>query len=296
MDSSMLAGLVGAVLGLVVGSFLNVLIHRLPRMMERSWAQDVAQWQAQQDSPSAVTAGTRAAAQEGAPYDLARPRSHCTSCGHTLRWYENIPVISFLVLRARCSACGQPISWRYPLVELATAALWAICLQRWGLSPMGGLWCGFSALLLALALIDQDTQYLPDDLTQPLLWAGLLAAALAWNPWVSLDSAVWGAAGGYLSLWAVYHLFKWITGKEGMGQGDFKLLAALGAWFGVQALLPLVLIASVAGAAVGLGLRAMGRLQAGQPMPFGPYLALAGFSAMLLGPVAAWPVLGGWAW
>lgn len=285
--------LVGAVLGLVVGSFLNVVVHRLPRMMERQWERDVADWQAQAHSPLPAVTGPSPVQDAEPKYDLARPRSHCPACGHTLRWYENIPVLSFLVLRGRCSACGQPIGWRYPLVELATAALWALCLQRWGFSPAGWIWCGFSALLLALALIDQDTQYLPDDLTQPLLWGGVLAAALAWNPWVRLDSAVWGAVAGYLSLWLVYHAFKAVTGKEGMGQGDFKLLAALGAWFGLPALLPLVLLASVGGAAVGLALRATGRLQAGQPMPFGPYLALAGFVALFFGPPAGWPMLGG---
>ncbi len=289
MTPSLWEPVLGALLGLVVGSFLNVLIHRLPRMMERRWAQDVADWHSQQQGGHDVTQVPAGAPAAEPPYDLARPRSHCPACGHTLRWYENIPLLSFVALRGRCAACGQRIAWRYPLVELATAALWAWCLQRWGFSPAAWLWGGFSAVLRALAVIDQDTQYLPDDLTQPLLWAGLLAAALGWNSGVSLSAAVGGAAGGYLSLWLVYHLFKWVTGKDGMGQGDFKLLAALGAWYGMQALLPLVLVASLSGAVVGLGLRAAGRLQAGQPMPFGPYLALAGFAALLWGPWA-WPV------
>ena len=280
------AVLTGLLLGLLVGSFLNVLIHRLPRMMERQWLSDMMDWQARQDGAAMAPVHAQDA------YDLARPGSHCPACGHGLRWHENIPVLSFLWLRGRCSACGQPIAWRYPLVELATAGLFAWCLGRWGLTPTGWLWCGFSATLLALALIDQATQLLPDELTLPLLWAGLLAAALGWNPWVSLESAVWGAAAGYLSLWTVYQVFKRLTGKEGMGFGDFKLLAALGAWLGWQALLPLVLLASLSGAVVGLGLRATGRLQVGQAIPFGPYLALAGFMALLLGPEAWWPWMG----
>lgn len=291
MVSADWAWLLGAVAGLVVGSFLNVVIHRLPRMMERQWARDMADWQAQQDGVPQDLARASALPDKPQRYNLAWPGSHCPACGHALRWHENIPVLSFLWLRGRCSACGQGIAWRYPLVELATAALFAFCLARWGVSFTGVLWCGFSAALLTLAVIDQHTQFLPDDITLPLLWAGLVAAALGWNPWVALDASLWGAVAGYLSLWLVYHLFKLWTGKEGMGYGDFKLLAALGAWFGWTALLPLVLLASLSGAAAGLGLRALGRLQPGQPMPFGPYLAAAGFLALLLGPARWWPAL-----
>lgn len=276
----------GLGLGLMVGSFLNVLVHRLPRMMEQQWAREVADWQALQAGEGALD---QQASQEPRVYNLALPRSSCPACGHVLRWYENIPVLSFLVLRGRCSACKQPIAWRYPAVELATAALFGWCLWRFGLTPEGWLWCGFSAVLLSLALIDWDTQYLPDDLTLPLLWAGLLGAALGWNPWVNLSSAFWGAVAGYLSLWLVYQGFKLATGKEGMGHGDFKLLAALGAWLGWPALLMLVLLASLSGALVGLALRGLGRMQASQPMPFGPYLAMAGFVALWLGPDRWWP-------
>ena len=283
--------LVGALVGLAVGSFLNVVIHRLPRMMERQWQRDIAQWQAEQAEQMGTGAASKTVAPPEEVYNLAFPHSHCPGCGHAVRWFQNIPVLSYLALRGRCSSCGRRIGWRYPAVELATAVLFAACLARWGLTPTGWLWCGFSATLLALALIDLDTQYLPDDLTQPLLWAGLIAAGVGWNPWVSLVSALWGAVAGYLSLWLVYHLFKRITGKEGMGQGDFKLLAALGAWFGWPALLPMVLLASVSGAVLGLSQRALGRLAAGQPMPFGPYLAAAGFLALWLGPQGWWPVL-----
>jgi len=287
---AVLPGLVGAVLGLLVGSFLNVVIHRLPRMMERQWLQDMADWQRQTDGVALDAQPTAAAPPAQATFNLARPASHCPACLHTLRWHENIPVLSFVFLRGRCSACGAAISWRYPLVELATAALFSVCLLRWGWSPAGWLWCGFSATLLALACIDLDTQLLPDDLTLPLLWAGLAAAALGWNPGVGLEQALWGAIAGYLSLWLVYQAFKLVTGKEGMGHGDFKLLAALGAWFGLQMLLPLVLMASLSGALLGLGQRAMGRLQPGQAMAFGPYLAAAGFAALLFGPHLLWPL------
>lgn len=287
------AGL-GALVGLMVGSFLNVLVHRLPRMMELQWTRDMADWQAQQEADKGEDASalTTTSSQDTSPaYNLAKPGSACPACGHALRWFENIPVLSFVGLRGRCSACGQRISWRYPVVEISTAALFAWCLWRWGLTPTGWMWCGFSAALLALALIDGDTQYLPDDLTLPLLWAGLVVATLGWNPWTGAEASVWGAVGGYLSLWTVYQLFKLATGKEGMGHGDFKLLAALGAWFGWPALLFLVILASLSGALVGVGMRLIGRMQASQPMPFGPYLAAAGFLALLLGPTAWWPVL-----
>lgn len=287
------AGL-GALVGLMVGSFLNVIIHRLPRMMELQWTRDMADWQALQvaDRGEVASALNTTPSQDTAPpYNLAKPGSACPACGHALRWFENIPVLSFVGLRGRCSACGQRISWRYPVVEISTAALFAWCLWRWGLTPTGWMWCGFSAALLSLALIDWDTQYLPDNLTLPLLWAGLVTAALGWNPWACVQASVWGAVGGYLSLWTVYQLFKLVTGKEGMGHGDFKLLAALGAWFGWPALLFLVMLASMSGALVGVGLRLSGRMQASQPMPFGPYLAAAGFLALLLGPKAWWPAL-----
>jgi leader peptidase (prepilin peptidase)/N-methyltransferase len=258
------------VLGLLVGSFLNVVIHRLPRMLERQWAAECAE-----------LAGREPEAAE--PFNLLRPRSRCPHCGHGIRWYENIPVLSYLVLRGRCSSCSAAIGVRYPLVELATAGLFAFCGWKWGLSWTALAWCGFAAALVALALIDWDTTLLPDDITLPLVWAGLIAAALRWNP-LPLNQALWGAVAGYLSLWLVYQGFKLLTGKEGMGYGDFKLFAALGAWFGWQALVPMILIASVIGAVIGIGMKLRDSLREGGAMPFGPFLAGAGLAALLLGP------------
>ncbi len=272
------AALVG-LLGLLIGSFLNVVIHRLPRMMERQWAAECAQYA--QDA--GLAAGDSAAAQTQEPFNLVTPRSRCPSCGHEVRWYENIPVLSYIGLRGRCSGCGTRISLRYPLVELATAALFYACAVRWGWSFATLAWCGFSAALVALTLIDWDTTLLPDDITLPLLWAGLLAAVAGWTA-VPLADAVMGAAAGYLSLWLVYWGFKLATGKEGMGYGDFKLFAALGAWFGWQALVPIILMASVIGALVGIGMKIASNLREGKYVPFGPFLAGGGLAAMLWGP------------
>jgi leader peptidase (prepilin peptidase)/N-methyltransferase len=266
------------VLGLLVGSFLNVVIHRLPRMMERQWAAECAEMQ-----------GAEAPAAER--FNLVVPRSRCPHCGHRIRWFENIPVLSFLALRGRCSACGAAIGVRYPVVELVTGAFFAWCGWRWGLSLVALSWCGFAAVVLALAAIDWDTTLLPDDLTLPLLWAGLLGGALGITG-VRLDDAVWGAAAGYLSLWSVYWAFKLITGKEGMGYGDFKLFAAFGAWFGWQALVPIILMASVIGAVVGIAIKFRGELREGGYVPFGPFLALGGLTAMVFGPGAILAAVG----
>ena len=280
MTGSMLAdaALVG-VLGLLIGSFLNVVIHRLPRMMERQWAVECAQYA--QDSDMLKPAKQDMPAPE--TFNLWTPRSRCPACGHAVRWFENIPVLSYLGLRGRCSGCGTRISARYPLVELATAGLFYACAMRWGWSLATLAWCGFSAALVALALIDWDTTLLPDDITLPLLWAGLLAAVLHWTQVQPVD-AVLGAAAGYISLWAVYWGFKLATGKEGMGYGDFKLFAALGAWFGWQALVPIILMASVIGAIVGIGMKLASNLREGKYVPFGPFLAGGGLAAMLWGP------------
>ena len=264
------AGLAG-VFGLMIGSFLNVVIYRLPKIMERQWAAECADL-AGKDPETAET------------FNLVVPRSRCQKCGHQIGAHENVPVLSYLFLRGKCSSCKTPISLRYPLVELATAALFAWCVWQWGATPTGLAWCGFSAAIVALAMIDWDTTLLPDDITLPLLWSGLIVAALKWNPAVSLPDALWGAVGGYLSLWGIYWSFKLVTGKEGMGYGDFKLYAALGAWFGWMALVPIILMASVIGAIIGIVLKFSSGLREGGYVPFGPFLAAAGLTAMIFGP------------
>ncbi|HMN92556.1 MAG TPA: A24 family peptidase [Hydrogenophaga sp.] len=279
------AALLG-LLGLLVGSFLNVVIHRLPRMMELRWAAECAELQRDggpDGAPGPAAAGER--------FNLMVPRSRCPKCGHQIRWYENIPVLSYLALRGRCSQCAHPIGLRYPMVELVCGALFAWCGWQWGLGWESLAWAGFCAALLALTGIDWDTTLLPDDITLPLLWAGLLMAALGVSQ-VGLADAFWGAVGGYLSLWLVYWGFKLLTGKEGMGYGDFKLFAALGAWLGWQALIPVILLASVIGALVGIGIKFRGQLREGGYVPFGPFLALGGLSALLFGPQALLALIG----
>ena len=260
------------VLGLLIGSFLNVVIYRFPLMLEAQWAAECAEH-----------SGKELPATE--KFNLSVPRSRCQKCGHQIKWFENIPVVSYLFLRGKCSACATPISPRYPLVELATGALFFYCAWRWGVTPTALLWSGFAATLLALALIDWDTTLLPDDMTLPLLWAGLIASTLQWTS-VPLAAAIWGAVAGYMSLWLVYWAFKLATGKEGMGFGDFKLFAALGAWFGWQALVPMILMASILGAIVGIALKFSSGLREGGYVPFGPFLAGAGLTAMVFGPDA----------
>ena len=271
------AGVCG-IIGLLVGSFLNVVIYRLPKMMEKQWAAEVAEYKEETLPDEAV-------------FNLMLPRSKCPKCSHQIKWYENIPVLSYFFLQAKCSACKTPISLRYPTIELVTGSLFFYCILRWGLTPTGLAWCGFSATLLSLSMIDWDTTLLPDDLTLPLLWAGLLIAALKVTN-VSLESATWGAAAGYFSLWLIYWVFKLITGKEGMGYGDFKLFAALGAWFGWEALIPIILMASILGAVIGIALKFSSNLREGGYIPFGPFLGLAGFSAMFFGPQTILKIVG----
>lgn len=259
-----------ALLGLCVGSFLNVVIYRLPLMLQAQWQTDCDALCGKSTAP-------------GEPFNLSVPRSRCPKCGHLIAWHENIPLLSYIFLRGKCSACATPIPLRYAVVEMATALMFLYCAVQWGISPTALAWSSFCACLLTLALIDWDSTLLPDDLTLPLLWAGLLAAVLHWTP-VALADAVWGAAAGYTSLWLVYWVFKLFTGKEGMGYGDFKLFAALGAWFGWQALIPMILMASALGAVVGIGLKLKQGEGPGGQIPFGPFLASAGLTALLVGP------------
>lgn len=264
-----------AVLGLIVGSFLNVVVHRLPLMMEREWQDECAR-----------AAGREP--EERPPLTLASPRSRCPACGAGIRWHDNVPVASWLALGGRCRDCGAPISRRYPLVELAAAALAAACALRFGPGLPLAAALLVSWTLLALALIDLDHQLLPDDLTLPLMWAGLLASL--WHVTVGPREALVGAAVGYLSLWVVFHAFKAATGKEGFGYGDFKLLAACGAWFGPWSILPIVLLASVAGALVHGGAALRGRAGFGDRIAFGVYLCPAAWLHLMWGEalVSAW--------
>ena len=269
-----------ALFGLAIGSFLNVVIHRLPLMLERQWRAQCAE----------IT--SHPAAPEGEPISLVRPRSRCPSCGAQIRALHNIPVLSYLALHGRCASCSAPISLRYPLVELATAIVSGVVAWHFGFGCQAAFALIFSWYLIAMAGIDVDRQLLPDVLTLPLLWIGLLASLWPAAGFASPRDALIGAAAGYLILWAVFHLFRLVTGKEGMGYGDFKLLAAIGAWLGWQ-LLPLVLLlAAVVGTAVGVTLIVMRRHGRNVPIPFGPYLAGAGWIAMLWGPLIVERYLG----
>ena len=256
------------VVGLCIGSFLNVVIYRLPRIMEREWLAECAELRG--ETPS-----------EAEPLGLARPRSRCPHCGHQITMLENIPVLSWLFLRGRCSACKASIGIRYPIVELTAGLAAAFCAWRFGpgLAAMGAM--VFIWTVLASSLIDADTQLLPDAMTLPLLWLGLLLNLGA--TYTDLRSAVIGAAAGYLCLWSVYWIFKLATGKEGMGFGDFKLLAAIGAWLGWSVLPVVILLSSVVGAVVGIGLIVFMRHGREVPIPFGPYLGAAGVIAMFWG-------------
>lgn len=255
-------------LGLLVGSFLNVVIHRLPKMMEHDWHGQCALLRGEEIAEAPVLS-------------LIAPRSRCPACGHPIGALENIPIVSWLFLRGRCSACQAPISPRYPAIEALTGLLTAFAAAHFGFG-----WAAAGAILLvwclvALTFIDVDTQLLPDSITLPLLWAGLLFNLN--DTFVDLHSAVVGAAAGYLTLWSVYWLFKLSTGKEGMGYGDFKLLAALGAWFGWQMLPLTILLSSLVGAVVGIALIVLAKRGRNVPIPFGPYLAAAGLLALFWG-------------
>lgn len=268
LQDPVLFAAVAALLGLFVGSFLNVVIHRLPRMMEREWHAQAAELR---DEP----------APQHEPFNLATPRSRCPHCGHPITALENIPVVSYVLLRGRCRHCSAPISRRYPVVELLTAGLSGFAAWHFGfgLAAAGAL-C-FVWAMIALTFIDLDTQLLPDSLTLPLLWLGL--AMNLGDTYVPLFDAVVGAMAGYLALWTVFWAFKLLTGKEGMGYGDFKLLAAVGAWLGWQMLPLTILFSSLVGAVAGIGLIVAARHGRNAPIPFGPYLAAAGVIAMFWG-------------
>ena len=256
------------VLGLLVGSFLNVVIHRLPKIMERDWLGQCAELRGE-------------VLPEGEMLTLSRPRSRCPECGHQISALENIPVLSWIVLQGKCSDCKKPISIRYPIVEALTGLLSAYAAAHFGFGWMAAgsivlVWC-----LIALTFIDVDTQLLPDSITLPLLWLGLLFNLF--GTFADLPSAVIGAMAGYLSLWSVYWCFKLATGKEGMGYGDFKLLAALGAWLGWQILPLIILLSSLVGAVIGIALIVLAKRGRNVPIPFGPYLATAGLLALFWG-------------
>jgi len=265
-----LATTVAALVGLCVGSFLNVVIHRLPKMLERGWQAQCAELRG--EAPSSEPT-----------YNLVVPRSACPACGQQITALQNVPIVSWLALRGRCAKCKAPIPARYPLVEALGGLLAACAIWRFGVTPQGLAACVLLWSLLALTMIDFDTQLLPDSITLPLLWAGLIVNL--WGVFASLPNAVIGAVAGYLSLWTIYWLFKLIRGKEGMGYGDFKLLGALGAWLGWQVLPVIVLLSSVVGAVIGITLIVFKGRDHNVPLAFGPFLAIAGAIALFFGPM-----------
>jgi len=294
------------IFGLCIGSFLNVVIHRLPLMLERQWLHESAAQlidapamarvagvplpEAEKLAKAVDAYGTKI---EELPHlGIATPRSRCPHCGHQLRWHENLPVVGWLRLGGKCASCKAPISKRYPLVEAVTGLAFAALSWRFGAQPTTLLWCGFVAALIALAMIDWDTTLLPDSINQPLLWAGLIAALMGWT--IPLDKALIGAMAGYMSLWSVAWLYEKLRGQVGMAPGDFKLLAALGAWLGWPMLLPIILGASAVGAVVGVLMKLSSSLREGRYVPFGPFLAGGGLVVLFAGPQT---VLGwlGWA-
>ena len=257
-----------AVLGLLIGSFLNVVIHRIPKMLEQSWKQQCHEM-LEMDPP------------ETQPISLSKPNSTCPNCGHAIKPWENIPVISYLFLKGKCSDCKTGISIRYPIVEIVTALLSLVIVFYFGATYLSVALLFFTWTLISLTMIDADTQLLPDNMTLPLLWLGLIVNYFELI--VPLGSAVWGAIWGYMALWLVYKGFKLLTGKEGMGYGDFKLLAALGAWLGWQMLPIVILLSSLVGAVIGISMVIIKGKDKNIPIPFGPYLAIAGWIAVLWG-------------
>lgn len=264
------------ILSLCVGSFLNVVIYRIPKILEYQWhkeCREICNINSNINSENNVNNIQK--------ISLSKPDSSCPNCNHKIKFYENIPVLSYIFLGGKCSQCKQKISLRYPFVELLTAALSLLCIYYFGVSSKGFASVVFIWFLIALTFIDFDTQLLPDNLTFPLLWLGLIVNLQ--NTFVPISDAVIGAIVGYLSLWLVFWIFKLLTGKEGMGYGDFKLLSALGAWLGWQMILPIILMSSLVGAVVGISLIVMSKLGKDVPIPFGPYLAGGGVLALFFG-------------
>lgn len=261
--------LLATLLGLLIGSFLNVVIYRLPVMMQRDWRQQAREILELPEEPKQDT------------FNLILPNSCCPNCGHQIRPWENIPVVSYLFLRGKCSGCKAPISKRYPLIELACGLLSGYVAFHYGFEWQAAGMLLLTWGLLAMSMIDCDHQLLPDSLVLPLLWLGLIANHF--GVFTSLEDALWGAIAGYLSLWSVYWLFKLLTGKEGMGYGDFKLLAMLGAWGGWQVLPLTILLSSLVGAVLGVIMLRLRNQETSTPIPFGPYLAIAGWIALLWG-------------
>ena len=259
------------IISLMVGSFLNVVIYRLPIMMERSWQREYQEYFSTQESQ----------ASDNPTFNLVKPDSTCPKCGHKIRAWENIPLISWVFLKGKCSNCATPISARYPLVELTTGLLSVWVASFFGYGAAGLIAVLVTWMLIAMTFIDLDKMLLPDELTLPLLWLGLVISL--WEVYVPTDQAIIGAAAGYLSLWSVYWAFKLITGKEGMGYGDFKLLAALGAFTGWQGLPTIIILSSLVGATVGITLIVIKKNEASQAIPFGPYLAVAGWITFMYG-------------
>jgi leader peptidase (prepilin peptidase) / N-methyltransferase len=279
------------VVGLLVGSFLNVVIHRVPIMLEREWRSQAEQLLSEQpagDGTSSLPSALGPQPSASSPkYNLVVPRSACPKCGAMITAMQNIPVISWLFLRGKCANCANPISVRYPIVELITAVLSALVAWKFGVHWYTAAALFFTWMLIAMSGIDFDTTLLPDNMTLPLLWVGLLLSVIGTDSAlglpVDMQSSIIGAVAGYLSLWGVYHLFKLITGKEGMGYGDFKLLGALGAWLGWQSLPLIILLSAFVGAIVGITLIVVRGRDRNIPIPFGPYLAAAGWIALMWG-------------
>ncbi|GFZ78893.1 type 4 prepilin-like proteins leader peptide-processing enzyme [Pseudohongiella nitratireducens] len=268
------------VLGLLTGSFLNVVIHRVPIMLQRDWQQQCCEFLER----SAESLKLTDPVPDHKVFNLANPPSHCPGCNKPIRPWQNVPVVSYILLKGKCAGCKTPIHWRYPTVEIATALLSGLVAWRFGATPACLAALILTWILISLTMIDLDHQLLPDNMTMPLLWLGLALSVTPYGIGTTAQEAVLGAVFGYLSLWSVYWTFRLLTGREGMGFGDFKLLAALGAWLGWQSLLGIIILSSLAGAVIGIALIILAGRDKNRPMPFGPCLATAGFIALIWGP------------